>query len=364
MRAGLFALCALAGCQNGSVRKDAVIGSKPSCTACRIEAQKVLSITDTIGLMGWGGGVAVDSRGLFYVGATRDQTILVMDSSAKVLRRIGRSGKGPGEFLTVNRLGIASDTLFVSDMSGQAISLLTLDGTFIRRIPFGAMDNTSSFLPLRSNLIAYSADRFDGSLVRGVHLLDSSGAARHTIRTTYDSATGRYSAEGLLAAPTSRGTLWVAHERRYTIDERSLTGELLRTIRRSADWFQPLSDAKYEDPSIEALVTPLPRLLGAVEDDQGRLWTYSMVGNPDWQPPPLPKSREGPAFNKFAMSIDHDSMYDLMVEVIDIRTNKLLASQRFPDPMYGPNRHGLILRTLEPENGERVIEVWRFNLVQ
>jgi hypothetical protein len=66
--------------------------------------------------------------------------ILVLDENGRIARRIGREGKGPGEFERISSLGFIGDTLWVNDLSLLRISYFALDGTLIRTAPLQVED--------------------------------------------------------------------------------------------------------------------------------------------------------------------------------------------------------------------------------
>lgn len=57
--------------------------------------------------------------------------ILVFDQGGEFVRRIGRTGEGPGEFVTLARLGFKADTLWVLDWLRQTTHFFRTDGRVI-----------------------------------------------------------------------------------------------------------------------------------------------------------------------------------------------------------------------------------------
>lgn len=75
---------------------------------------------------------ARDGR-LVYVMQRDDHTILVFDAgSGKFVRRIGRSGAGPGEFQGLSGIGWKQDTLYAVDPVLERLSLFTQEGEHLR----------------------------------------------------------------------------------------------------------------------------------------------------------------------------------------------------------------------------------------
>lgn len=58
--------------------------------------------------------------------------ILVLDTTGALVRRIGRKGRGPGEFVYPRHMAVGSDTLFVLDQT--SLNRFTMDGSFIDRV--------------------------------------------------------------------------------------------------------------------------------------------------------------------------------------------------------------------------------------
>jgi hypothetical protein len=81
-------------------------------------------------------GLTVGRDGRVYVSQPQEGIVRVYDSRGRFLRKIGRSGEGPGEFERPSRLGWRGDTLWVGDSPQARISLFRPDGSFVRSITF------------------------------------------------------------------------------------------------------------------------------------------------------------------------------------------------------------------------------------
>jgi hypothetical protein len=81
-------------------------------------------------------GLAVDAKGYVYVADADANDIKVFDPDAKFVRALGRKGQGPGEFQGPDLIDTSDEKLFVWDSLNHRISLLRLDGTFIKSVPF------------------------------------------------------------------------------------------------------------------------------------------------------------------------------------------------------------------------------------
>lgn len=81
-------------------------------------------------------GLTVGRDGRVYVSQPQEGIVRVYDSRGRFLRKIGRSGAGPGEFERPSRLGWRGDTLWVGDSPQARISLFRPNGSFVRSITF------------------------------------------------------------------------------------------------------------------------------------------------------------------------------------------------------------------------------------
>ncbi len=91
-------------------------------------------------------GIASDGR--IVVFDAQGQHIKVFTPDGKYERTIGRAGNGPGEIGPGQQsqlLLTPGDTVFLSDMGNQRVSLFLLDGTFVRSFPL----NLAAGIPIR-----------------------------------------------------------------------------------------------------------------------------------------------------------------------------------------------------------------------
>lgn len=66
--------------------------------------------------------LALGPDGNLYLVQPMEREVTVLSPSGELVRRIGRKGRGPGEFLTPGTLGWRGDTLWVSDMGSRRIT--------------------------------------------------------------------------------------------------------------------------------------------------------------------------------------------------------------------------------------------------
>jgi hypothetical protein len=78
--------------------------------------------------------ITVDASGLVYASEASDRQVRVFDASGRRVRVIGGEGEGPGEFRTLNRVGMRADTLWANDEVGGRITLFGLDGRVLETL--------------------------------------------------------------------------------------------------------------------------------------------------------------------------------------------------------------------------------------
>lgn len=87
---------------------------------------RIGSINDPEQSLSLTGTVLLDAQGNLYVAQPQERVIRVYDSGGRLVRTIGRSGRGPGEFTSLGYMRMKADTLYALDQN--RLNLFTLDG--------------------------------------------------------------------------------------------------------------------------------------------------------------------------------------------------------------------------------------------
>ncbi len=85
-------------------------------------------------VLGGAGSPRMDAGGNVYVGDGRNFRIAVYDDAGHFLRSLGREGSGPGEFRTLQFVGIDGDQVVACDFQQMRLSIFTTAGEFVRTI--------------------------------------------------------------------------------------------------------------------------------------------------------------------------------------------------------------------------------------
>ncbi|UCC40915.1 MAG: NHL repeat-containing protein [Candidatus Aminicenantes bacterium] len=101
----------------------------------KIFLEEVLSIgsVEDDALFQWV-GVISDSSGYIYVTDNMDYSLKKFDGKGNLIKKTGRKGQGPGEFLAPRYLGISSEFLYVTDQFKPKIQVFDKDLNYNRSI--------------------------------------------------------------------------------------------------------------------------------------------------------------------------------------------------------------------------------------
>lgn len=143
---------------------------------------------------------------------------------------------------------------------------------------------------------------------------------------------------------------------RYVVEMWDTTGTLTQRMMRDADWFTPwtVADRAARGPRSR----PLPRITSVHYDDQGRLWVAAVVADRNWRRPPQ-RSRTGERTGVSGMSVGELARYyDTIIDVLDIRSGRVVLSQRFDALVTQFLENGLVYGLREDPSGLLQIALW------
>ena len=124
----------------GLVWALAVVGCGPTDSVSRTERWtveldlRIGAVDDPVYGLGQVIGVAVGPGGEILLAEWREGAVRVFDSEGRYLRRIGRSGSGPGESSQAAAPTFRGDTLFVADVFQRRTHRFTLEGELLETI--------------------------------------------------------------------------------------------------------------------------------------------------------------------------------------------------------------------------------------
>ncbi|MFV1987797.1 MAG: 6-bladed beta-propeller [Gemmatimonadota bacterium] len=302
------------------------IPDEPSCTDCSIALSTVMRLgaTDGPGMLDWRGGQsfpAFDSRGRIYLRGFFTKELKVYDAGGNYEATIGGEGDGPGEFKGIMGIAIGSfDSLYVFDRLAMRLSVFSPDHVFARsaRLEIEPSGYDPVLFPWDPDHFYMTAHMRTPDLIGWpIHKIDMAGSRVHS----FGSSTGEYSPVDSfggtrIIANGGNGTLWSGRLEEYVIERISPNSRVpLEVVRREAEWFP---EPEYTDT--EHGTRKPPPLVTSIFQDGDRLWVLTWVPDPKW-------SDAGPGLE------DKYKRYDSVIEVIDIREDRVIARSRF-DALY------------------------------
>jgi hypothetical protein len=330
-----------------------VVSGTVTCGTCRIDLQRIAGLgrlEDDVAIHPLS-TLAMDSEGRFYVASTYNPGELAMyDADGMLVRSFGRLGQGPGEFgrgFGTRLLVGPGDSIHVFEANRHSILLPDLEG-FVRlqSLPFSVM----SAIALPGTLVVTpmptgatnSANLYfvfdqDGQLLRSFGFYEASGAS------------GSYAGLRYLSR-ASDSTFWASHVNRPEIELWDVRGRHLITMVLDLDWFPPwVTSQGVLSP------TPEPRMGGAWQDADGRLWVTISVPDPGWAPP---TARRGIPVTE----IDPSDVFDHVLLVVDLATGSLLTQQRFGTSYVATD--GVVYAKRMSDDDVYVMDIFRPRLIR
>lgn len=311
---------------------DTVRVTEQICASCTVSLQPVATLGDEQGdgVLSLQLVISRDARGRYWVGHQgAPGQISIFGPDGRFQRTVGRSGGGPGEFRRIWRFAPLRDGMMVYDDFAKRSTVFDLSfrlqGTrTAAETPYSVM-----LRPDRSGVMSAVIPRPE---VIGftLHTLDSSGARVDSYaqpNLPYREGFRELFLRVLSPAAETTG-FWAARRLEYSFEKCSFGSQSCTTYLRSAPWFS--------GPDIGLLTRrnmgsdpPHPVLAGVWQADAKTLWTVSWVPDPRW------KSAVVPMNAREHRVTDFNRYYDTVIEQIDLSTNRVLATAKMDQVLWG-----------------------------
>ena len=336
------------------------IPERVSCAKCKIEIKRLGKIGGDEGpgsLSGIPHTSVRDSRGNLYLATeqVRDE-LNVYSPSGKFIKRLGKSGAGPGEFKMITALAMSrGDTIHVFDNGNKRIAIIPLRGGESRTVPFAFNPVSVKVLDGGNYLISANIATRD---LAGypLHLFDRNGKHVRSFGTDnplYRADSNTYTMRSLALG---RSVMWAAEKTSYSVSRYDLTGKQSEQLARAADWFKPYLRVTPSTPTRG----PQPWLsdITVVGDT---VWTAITVADRNFAKAldPRPIKMEGETVYRI---LDDASMFDTVIEAIDTKSGRVVARTRIDDWFLRWTAPGEYLTYKESEEGFPVVQIWRAQL--
>jgi hypothetical protein len=295
------------------------------CPRCSIVLERVAqigSVSDSA-LLGENARFAFGPSGIIVAASSSLKgSIAVYSSIGTLLRTIGRRGQGPGEFEGAADVVFDGSELIVWDRVLKRFSVFDSSFSFQRSFAFVHAMRSSDDVVVTGNSIVISSLYQSRSLPGVVAVLRSDGKGP-PIAVSPEPAGTSESLMRRLIARSEGGRFWAGAWNQYLIQQFDTSGAMVASFSREVPWFRPWSE-----PGNPQTTVPVGQMLGVHEDREGLLWIAIAVADPKWD-------------HETARAGDVEVIYDLMLEVFDPASGRILATSRVPAP-------GLFVGGLDP----------------
>ena len=330
-----------------------------SCAQCRVAFQRVTTLgtaTDDGYLTANPLWAAMDRVGRIYVGLQPPgDLLLVFYTSGRFTGRVGRKGTGPAEFtFPVIALPKANGHLLVWDFQLGMLTTLDSRHRYVRQ--FHQAHPPAAILADGRQLVVASTQDREG-VGYPLHIYDDHGQ-----RVTSFGSVGRFASSESwrlmrTVAVGPSGRIWSANQDEYRIEEWTPDLSRGRTFTRSVPWM-PRVETRSDGVTGER---PNAFIIALSEDDNGRLWVFSRVPSENWKEA-LGTPRQRPGRPATYPNRDRGQLFDTMVDIIDLRSNVLLISQRLRSHVRFMLRKDLVASYREDANATPLLDISRVQL--
>lgn len=302
----------------------------------------------------------LDETRILFVSAHQADGFFVVSSDGNTWEKIGRAGDGPGEYRYIRWVVPSSGRVHVFDAVGRRT---VLDASFraVHTNPLAIRFAGGAAILSDSTYVVNGSIPTSARVGYALHHFDTAG----NVISSFDEPPEGYGiagSENLYFRTLAAGAddaLYSAHRSQYRIDSWNVsTRRLERSYVRDAEWFVPHRSPVSNDPDRPAK----PTIVDMEEDAEGRLWLLIRVASERWADGFVATGAGAHAeLGDFVLD-DWNIAYDTVVEVVDLTTGCVLASQIVDDLMayfVGP---GWALSSREDARGNPVKQLWQLRL--
>ncbi len=304
------------------------IPAEPSCATCAIELRRVASLGGGAadpGVIGMIPGVTRSRvTGDWFASSTEGaRQVGVFHAQGRLQTLLGRQGEGPGEYARIWRVQVGpGDSLYVYDrhLSRRTVYSPGLDMIRVDPLPPGRFRDVVTLANGRTVISALI--QTPESAGYPLHFVSGAGAVERSFGVDVAVYPPR-DAEALdrTIAVDDGGRIWSAHVADYRIETFDASGRKMAEFAGRPAWWR--SDVWPDRPTVWGIA------FDRVEPDI--LWIRTIVPVPA-APAPRRTPRAGASeIGTRPSQEDNDARTDTMLEALDVRTGRIVASRRFPE---------------------------------
>jgi hypothetical protein len=298
-----------------------------------------------------------DNGHLFVANGADPDVIVVYDSTGAYRRAIGEVGPGnrllrggvsaiavgPG-----NTLHAFAGKHFVFDQDGKLVATHEI---------VGHEQVNEAIITSEGALVLQAMISTDGRSPKPLHIAESDGSLVASIGGTgnelYFEAFA--STHRRLASRPSGGFV-SATINKYELSTWTGDGTRERSYERTPSWFVEWSPwSRMPMPQVEV---PRPMVRSLAVDSQDRVWVAVLVPDAHWRPTPSVSEES------FLQSDWWNGAFDTVIEIVDLRTGRLVASQRLSNAFRELVAPGLIAEYRVDQQKRGTMRIWRIDLIR
>ncbi len=330
------------------------IASEPSCLACRIHLEHVttLGLGEAAEHVEMTGTVAATPQGYVLATTFGATEIVEFDKDGRLLRILGRRGRGPGEYQRIQSIVSSQlDSLYVFDGRSLRMTVLSPDREVSRTMRLRALGGESTPVRLSDggwilNASAYGLGPVSEPLDRvsaDGELLESFGVVEGETRR------GRVMGGTRWLQGGGGDSLWAAHHSDYRVDL-FIGTTLTSSMVAEPPWKELPGRAR-------GAGHPEGALIGIGRLPTGQLMLLSRIPDRGWADVVTRDGRGG-----FTVD-DYGQFYDSVIDVVDPATGALLVRHVFDQFILRITDQSMVASVRQTPDGGEVMEIHRVSLV-
>ena len=328
---------------------------------CGLRAQCDITLVKTATLSGAGRtnelpqsvvAVSRDRQGRFFVTNREQSGVLVFDTTGRLIRTLGSRGTGAGQFQAAGRVVVAPDeSIWVFDHRLMRLTQFSAKLEFVR----SREDQRAPALILADGTVIV-AEQIQDPEVIGYPIHSFSPEGRRIKSFGIETPQYRSDLRLLLTrrvALGSGGTVWSVAPGRYHIDQWNPNqGTRLQQVAVQSSWFKEIAKLNGNET-----VRPRATIESLWEHD-GLVWVLLRDADSAWKPP------AGANTERVRSPAEYGQTYDRVIEAIDPKPGRVVASKRFPSAIWAGSPAPLVSSlTVSGSDLTGAVDVWSVQLV-
>jgi hypothetical protein len=264
-------------------------------------------------------------RGTYFLAARADDRLIIEVDSATgdVLRTIGGTGDGPGEYRDLGMMLMKGDSLLVQHPISGMLTIYGADGTYARSQPFDVAVQAGEAVRLRGDTMLVAEPKpLRETFGLPLHLVAPDGTRIRSFGAedrTVDP--GFFTPQLRTLARATDSSVWVARRDRYVVELWNTGGRLERRLSPLREWFPPLTKDVI-NPTGER---PETQLGGISLDAHGHLVVVLLRARTDWARAQGNGAGDLPIYDP----LTRFDPFEAVIEVLDTDSGELVAGGVF-----------------------------------